>query len=43
MLAEWYHKPLVDVNHIHGHIFSLLLERDVKDIEFPMVVLTASG
>lgn len=43
MLAEWHHKDLIEVNHIHGHIFSLLLERSVKDIKFPMVVLTASG
>ena len=43
MLAEWHHKPLIELNHIHGHIFSLLLERDLNEIEFPMVVLTASG
>jgi N6-L-threonylcarbamoyladenine synthase len=43
MLAEYFQKPLVEVNHIHGHIFSLLLERKLTDITFPMVILTASG
>lgn len=42
-LASWYNKPLYEVNHIHGHIFSLLLERNTEDLELPMVVLTASG
>ncbi|HCY21435.1 TPA: hypothetical protein DIC40_06395 [Patescibacteria group bacterium] len=42
-LAKRYNKPLYEVNHIYGHIFSLLLERNKTDIEFPMVVLTASG
>jgi tRNA A37 threonylcarbamoyltransferase TsaD len=31
------------VNHIHGHIFSLLLDRNIGDLPFPWVVLTASG
>jgi N6-L-threonylcarbamoyladenine synthase len=42
-LAEYFHKPLVEVNHIHGHIFSILLERKLTDLTFPMVILTASG
>ena len=42
LLAEYYHKPLVEVNHIHGHIFSILLERKVEDLELPLVILTAS-
>jgi len=41
-LASWYDKPLYEVNHIHGHIFSLFLERKISEFEFPMVVLTAS-
>ncbi len=41
-LASWYNKPLYEVNHIHGHIFSLFLERNISDFQFPMVVLTAS-
>ena len=42
-LSSWYTKPLLEVHHIHGHIFSLLLERNISDIQFPLVVLTASG
>ena len=42
LLAEYYHKPLVEVNHIHGHIFSILLERKVEDLQLPLVILTAS-
>lgn len=43
MLGERYQKKVVGVNHIYGHIFSLLLERNVSDLPFPWVVLTASG
>ncbi|MDR2189836.1 MAG: tRNA threonylcarbamoyladenosine biosynthesis protein Gcp [Candidatus Peribacteria bacterium] len=43
MLAEYFQKPLVPVNHIYGHIFSILLGRKLRDITFPMVILTASG
>ena len=42
LLASYFAKPLVHVNHIYGHLFSLLLERNVSDIQFPLVVLTAS-
>jgi len=42
-LAEYFQKPLIEVDHIHGHIFSILLERKLTDITFPMVILTASG
>jgi N6-L-threonylcarbamoyladenine synthase len=42
-LAKHFDKPLVEVNHIYGHLFSLFLERNVNDIQLPMVVLTASG
>ena len=42
LLSEYYNKPLVEINHIHGHIFSILLERSAEDIEFPLVILTAS-
>lgn len=31
------------MNHIEGHIFSVLLERKITDIQFPSVVLSASG
>mgnify|MGYP002140266310 CR=1 FL=1 len=43
MLGEHYNKKVVGVNHIYGHIFSLLLERNVASLPFPWVVLTASG
>ena len=42
LLAEYYHKPLTEINHIHGHIFSILLERKIEDLELPLVILTAS-
>lgn len=42
-LAKHFDKPLVEVNHIYGHLFSLFLERNVEEIQLPMVVLTASG
>lgn len=34
-------KPVIPVNHIHGHIYANWLERD--KIEFPVVILTVSG
>jgi N6-L-threonylcarbamoyladenine synthase len=43
MLAEYFHKPLLPVNHIHGHIFSILLGRKLNEITFPLAILTASG
>jgi N6-L-threonylcarbamoyladenine synthase len=42
LLSEYYHKSLIEINHIHGHIFSILLERKVEDLELPLVILTAS-
>lgn len=43
MLGHHYQKPVIGVNHIHWHLFSLLLERNIADLPFPWVVLTASG
>ncbi len=43
LLSSYFAKPLVHVNHIYGHLFSILLERTPSDIQFPLVVLTASG
>lgn len=43
LLANYFTKPLVHVNHIYWHLFSLLLERKTSEIQFPLVVLTASG
>lgn len=42
-LAYYYHKPLITVNHIHGHILSLFLDRNLTDISLPLVVLSVSG
>jgi len=43
MLWEYFQKPVIHVNHIIWHIFALFLDRNLNKIEFPMVVLTASG
>ncbi len=42
-LATAHKKPLIWVNHIEWHIFSVLLERTLEDLQFPAVVLSASG
>lgn len=42
-LAIAHKKPLIWVNHIEGHIFSILLERKLEELHFPMIVLSASG
>ena len=39
-LAMLYHKPLVPVHHIAGHIYANNL---VKRLEFPLVALVVSG
>lgn len=41
-LAWIYNKPLIPVNHIHGHIFSNWLDCS-EEISYPVVVLTVSG
>jgi len=43
LLSSYFTKPLIYVNHIYWHLFSLLLDRKSSDIQFPLVVLTASG
>ncbi len=43
LLSSYFKKPLIHVNHIYWHLFSILLERKPSDIQFPLVVLTASG
>ncbi|HMK36332.1 MAG TPA: tRNA (adenosine(37)-N6)-threonylcarbamoyltransferase complex transferase subunit TsaD [Desulfomonilaceae bacterium] len=35
------HRPLCGVNHLHGHLFAIFLER--RDIRFPFVGLVVSG
>ena len=36
-------KPLLGINHLEGHVYSLLLEPNKADINFPVVVLIVSG
>ena len=43
MLGEWFGLPVLPINHIHGHIFSVLLERKRSDLPLPWVVLSVSG
>lgn len=43
MLGSFLQKPIARVNHIYGHIFSLLLDRCVQELAFPWIILTASG
>lgn len=42
VLGAIYKKPIYWVNHIHWHIFSNFLERNIDEIKFPSVVLTVS-
>lgn len=42
-LAKILQKPLLELNHIQGHIFSNFLERKESDVKFPLVCLTVSG
>jgi N6-L-threonylcarbamoyladenine synthase len=36
-------KPLLGINHLEGHIYSLWLTPDVSDVVFPVLVLIVSG
>jgi N6-L-threonylcarbamoyladenine synthase len=42
-LADYFAKPIYAVNHIHGHLMSLLLDRYDDDCPLPRLVLTVSG
>lgn len=42
-LAVGRAKPLVGINHIEGHIYSLWLTPDAPEIEFPILTLVVSG
>jgi len=42
-LAFGWNKPLVGVNHIEGHIYSLWLTENADKITFPVLVLVVSG
>jgi N6-L-threonylcarbamoyladenine synthase len=35
--------PLIGVNHLEGHVYSLWLAEDAKEVEFPVLVLIVSG
>lgn len=37
-----FKKPIIEINHIEAHIFANFLERNEKDINFPLVCLTVS-
>src|SRR5262249_7721927 len=41
--AFGWNKPLVGVNHIEGHIYSLWLTENADKIAFPVLVLVVSG
>lgn len=41
-LAYIHQKPLIEVNHIYGHVYANFLERDIPP-QFPLLVLTVSG
>lgn len=42
-LSLLYDIPLIPTHHVYGHLCSVFLERDEADIQFPALVLTASG
>lgn len=42
-LALGWDKPLLGVNHIEGHIYSLWVSEDQTPIRFPVLVLVVSG
>lgn len=42
-LWKIHHKPVVEVNHIMGHVFSVLVERSGEELHFPYICLTVSG
>lgn len=42
-LALALDKPLLGINHLEGHIYSLWLTDSTREIEFPVLVLIVSG
>lgn len=38
-----YNKPVIEVNHILWHVFSILLDRHIQILELPYLCLTVSG
>jgi len=42
-LSQFFHKKIIPVQHIRGHINSIILDRTVEEIKYPVLVLTVSG
>ncbi len=42
-LSQFFHKKIIPVQHIRGHINSIFLDRTPEEIQFPVLVLTVSG
>ena len=42
-LAYAWHKPLIEVNHIAGHIYANFINNKGSKISFPAIILTVSG
>lgn len=42
-LALSANKPLLGINHLEGHVYSLWLTQPFREVEFPVVVLIVSG
>ena len=41
-LSKYLNKELIPINHLYGHIFSVLLDTN-KNIEYPSIALVVSG
>jgi len=42
-LAYIHKKPLIPVHHVSGHIYANFLDRQINDLQFPIIILTISG
>lgn len=42
-LALAANKPLLGINHLEGHVYSLWLTQPFREVEFPVLVLIVSG
>ncbi len=42
MLWNFLSKPMIEVNHISWHLFSIFVDRNMEEIQFPIAVLSAS-
>lgn len=41
-LSTWYSKPIWLINHLYGHVFSFLLDRDISFLSQRSIVLSVS-